>query len=91
MATPYFATEYTSSHLELEPELRSNVSMTYYEGGHMMYADEVCLAQMTADIEGFYAGSWARRSRAPSPTCPAAASGSATCRRRNYTHASYPC
>ena len=51
MATPYFATEYTFSHLELEPELRSNVSMTYYEGGHMMYADEVCLAQMTADIE----------------------------------------
>lgn len=37
MATPYFATEYTFSHLELEPELRSNVSMTYYEGGHMMY------------------------------------------------------
>eukprot|EP01046_Picozoa_sp_COSAG06_P026276 COSAG06_NODE_2254_length_7230_cov_293.235872_9_plen_46_part_00 len=29
--------------------------MTYYEGGHMMYADEVCLAQMTTDIEAFYA------------------------------------
>ena len=44
-----------AGHLDLEPELQSNVSMTYYEGGHMMYADEVCLAQMTTDIEAFYA------------------------------------
>ena len=28
--------------------------MTYYEGGHMMYADQECLEQMTADIEAFY-------------------------------------
>ena len=54
MATPYFATEYTFGHLDLEPELRENVSMTYYEGGHMMYADQECLEQMTADIEAFY-------------------------------------
>ena len=26
----------------------------YYEGGHMMYADIVCLQQMTHDIEKFY-------------------------------------
>ena len=30
------------------------ISMTYYEGGHMMYADIDCLKQMTADIEAFY-------------------------------------
>ena len=69
MATPYFATEYTFSHLELEPELRSNISMTYYEGGHMMYADEVCLAQMTADIEGFYSGLGAQRGGEQQAVC----------------------
>eukprot|EP01052_Picozoa_sp_SAG31_P016805 SAG31_NODE_1127_length_9758_cov_2.771301_6_plen_83_part_00 len=54
MATPYFATEYTFAHLDLEPELRGNVEMTYYAGGHMMYADVVCLEQMTKDIQAFY-------------------------------------
>jgi carboxypeptidase C (cathepsin A) len=28
MATPYFATEYTFAHLDLEPELRDNIEMT---------------------------------------------------------------
>ena len=28
MATPYFATEYTFAHLDLEPELRNNIEMT---------------------------------------------------------------
>ena len=55
MATPYFATEYTFAHLDLEPELRDNISMTYYEGGHMMYADVKCLSQMRSDIDIFYA------------------------------------
>src|SRR5699024_879610 len=37
LATPYFATEYTLDHLGIEPELRSNISTSYYEAGHMMY------------------------------------------------------
>ena len=37
LATPFFATEYTFAHLGLEPQLRKNVSLHYYEGGHMMY------------------------------------------------------
>jgi carboxypeptidase C (cathepsin A) len=55
MATPYFATEWTFAHLDLEPELRANIKMAYYEGGHMMYADTRCLAQMRVDIEEFFA------------------------------------
>ena len=35
----YFATEHTFAHLNLEPELKDNIYMTYYEGGHMMYVE----------------------------------------------------
>ena len=37
LATPYFATEYAFSHLGLDESLRGNISMGYYEAGHMMY------------------------------------------------------
>lgn len=44
LATPYFATEYTLSHLGLDPSLRKNVRVEYYPAGHMMYIDTKCLA-----------------------------------------------
>jgi carboxypeptidase C (cathepsin A) len=53
LATPYSATEYTVNHLALEPQLRSNVQMTYYEAGHMMYVHEPSLAQLAADLRAF--------------------------------------
>jgi carboxypeptidase C (cathepsin A) len=37
LATPYFATQYTFNRLGLEKELQGNISMSYYEAGHMMY------------------------------------------------------
>lgn len=37
LATPYLATRYTFDHMGLPPDLRGNVSMGYYEAGHMMY------------------------------------------------------
>ena len=37
LATPFFAMEYTVSHMELDESLRSNISRSYYESGHMMY------------------------------------------------------
>ncbi|MCP5109347.1 MAG: peptidase S10 [bacterium] len=56
MATPFFATEYTVNHLGLHPSLRGNVSLRYYESGHMMYIREADLAQLRRDIAGFLAG-----------------------------------
>jgi carboxypeptidase C (cathepsin A) len=53
LATPYFATEYTFNHLELDPPLRDNIQMTYYEAGHMMYVHEPSLAQLGRDLAGF--------------------------------------
>lgn len=55
-ATPYFATEYTFNHLGLDETLRANVSMTYYEAGHMMYVHEASLAQLNRDLAQFVRG-----------------------------------
>jgi carboxypeptidase C (cathepsin A) len=53
LATPYFATEYTFSHLGLDESLRANISMGYYEAGHMMYAYLPALAALKQDLAKF--------------------------------------
>ena len=53
LGTPYFATEYTFNHLGLDQELRKNVTMEYYEAGHMMYIHMPSLKQMKKDLAGF--------------------------------------
>ena len=56
LATPYFATEHTIAHLGLDPVLRANISVAYYEAGHMMYIDEKCLAKFQSDVASFLKG-----------------------------------
>jgi carboxypeptidase C (cathepsin A) len=53
LGTPYFATEYTFNHMELDPEIRKNITMAYYEAGHMMYMHLPSLAQMKKDLTVF--------------------------------------
>lgn len=53
LATPFFATEYTMSHMNLEKDLQSNIIMKYFEAGHMMYVKEESLAQMKKAVAGF--------------------------------------
>ncbi len=53
LATPYFATQYTFNHLGLDPSLEQNISMAYYEAGHMMYVHQPSLAQLSQDLKGF--------------------------------------
>ena len=55
-ATPYFAADYTFDHLGLDPELRGNITMSYYEAGHMMYIHKPSLARLKQDLAGFVAG-----------------------------------
>jgi carboxypeptidase C (cathepsin A) len=37
MATPFFPSEFTMSHLGLSSQLQKNVTLKYYQAGHMMY------------------------------------------------------
>jgi len=53
MATPYFATEYTISSMNLDPALRKNISVSYYEAGHMMYIEKNSLRKLKVDISEF--------------------------------------
>jgi len=53
LATPYFAVEYTLSHMGLDPALRRNVRTREYEAGHMMYIDKKELARLHQDVAAF--------------------------------------
>jgi carboxypeptidase C (cathepsin A) len=55
LATPYFATEYTFSHLGLSPAARKNVTLQYYPAGHMFYIDAPSRKKLRADIQRFLA------------------------------------
>lgn len=55
LATPYFATEYTFNHIGLDPSLRGNISMSYYEAGHMMYMHQPSLEKLKLDLSDFVA------------------------------------
>jgi carboxypeptidase C (cathepsin A) len=54
LATPYFATQYTLDHMFVRGELRNNLQMKYYEGGHMMYSRDRDLRTFTQDVKSFY-------------------------------------
>ncbi|UCH25373.1 MAG: peptidase S10 [Trueperaceae bacterium] len=56
LATPYFATEYTFNHLGLDESLEANVTMGYYQAGHMMYVHLPSLEQMKDELTAFIAG-----------------------------------
>jgi len=56
LATPYMATRYTFDHLELDPSQQGNISMSFYEAGHMMYVHEPSLAQLKSNLAAFLRG-----------------------------------
>jgi carboxypeptidase C (cathepsin A) len=53
LATPYFATDYTVKHMGLDPAVRGNLTLTYYEAGHMMYIHKDSLKKFKADADAF--------------------------------------
>ncbi len=53
LATPFFATEYTFDHLGIKSELQDNVTMGYYESGHMMYMHKESLQKLSGDLKKF--------------------------------------
>ena len=54
LATPYFATDYTVRQMGLDPAVRGNINLTFYEAGHMIYMVPSELAKLKADAAKFY-------------------------------------
>lgn len=50
MGCPFFATDYTFSHLGISPNLQKNISMYYYNSGHMIYTQKDSLIKMKNDL-----------------------------------------
>ena len=53
LATPFLASEYTFSHLGLDASLQDNITMAYYQAGHMMYIDQGELQKMKSDLDAY--------------------------------------
>jgi carboxypeptidase C (cathepsin A) len=56
LATPFYATEYTFDHLGLEKKIKSNITMKYFEAGHMMYVKPASLILFKKAIADFIQG-----------------------------------
>ncbi len=54
LATPFYGTEYTVSHLGLDPALAGHISLMYCEAGHMLYTKQSCLDNLHTTMAGFY-------------------------------------
>ncbi len=55
LATAYAATDYTLSHLQLDPTLQGNIQVGMYEAGHMMYVHGPSLVKLKQELAAFYA------------------------------------
>ena len=53
LATPYFATEYTLTHLGLDPTERGNIRTGEYEAGHMVYLEAKSLEKLKREVAAF--------------------------------------
>ena len=57
-ATPYFAVDYTLSHLSIDPKVaRNNITTDRFDAGHMMYIDAPSMKKLRGDLEKFYESS----------------------------------
>ncbi len=53
LATPYFAAQYCVNSMELDPAIRDNIRLTYYESGHMVYIYRPALEKLKSDFVSF--------------------------------------
>jgi carboxypeptidase C (cathepsin A) len=53
LACPYRTVEYAIEHLAVAPSLRSNVTIAYYDAGHMMYVHPPSMQKFKSDVAAF--------------------------------------
>jgi carboxypeptidase C (cathepsin A) len=53
MATPFFETEFTMQHLGLPAALQKNITMKYYNAGHMMYLQDADRVKLHENLAAF--------------------------------------
>jgi len=54
LATPFCNAEYAVSHMGLRKDVRNNIILNYYKGGHMMYVNKDDDIKLKTDAEKFY-------------------------------------
>ncbi len=53
LATPYFAAENVVRAMNLDPAVRDNIQLAFYESGHMLYIDKIAREKLKADFDLF--------------------------------------
>jgi len=53
LACPYRTVEYAIEHLDVSPAVRGNVSVQYYDAGHMMYVHPASMQKFKRDLAAF--------------------------------------
>jgi carboxypeptidase C (cathepsin A) len=53
LATPYYAAQHVLHAMQLDPTIRDNLRMTFYEAGHMIYINHPSLLQFRNDATAF--------------------------------------
>ncbi|MBV9672318.1 MAG: peptidase S10 [Verrucomicrobia bacterium] len=51
LATPYFAAENVVRAMNLDPTVRDNIQLAFYESGHMLYIDKTAREKLKADFD----------------------------------------
>ncbi|MBF2000015.1 MAG: peptidase S10 [Synechococcales cyanobacterium M58_A2018_015] len=54
LVTPYFASNHLADLMKLNPEIRPNLTLRHYQGGHMFYTWDDSRQQWFADMQAFY-------------------------------------
>jgi len=91
LATPFFTTEKQLARLQTVRGLNPNVQVNFFQGGHMIYLDDVARPAMKSDLTSYYAGRpiplalslrtlpppWSDEAAAGTPTSPPTATAQA--------------
>ena len=56
LATPYFAAQHVVEQMGLDPAIRSNLSLSFYDAGHMVYVRKADREKFRADFDAFVNG-----------------------------------